>query len=56
VCGLVEAGRALVGPSDTEAPLIEGARLAVVAWLDACIAWGATESELDAICAEEART
>lgn len=53
-CDLVAAGRAIVGPLPSDNSLLEQARVAVVAGLDACTAGGMTEAELDAICADEA--
>lgn len=54
VTDLVTAGRQLIGPSATEGPMIEAARLNVVAKLDACAALGLANTELDTICADEA--
>lgn len=53
-CDLVAAGRAIVGPLPSDNSLVEQARLAVVASLDACTEEGITDAELDAIVADEA--
>jgi len=55
VCDLIEAGRRIAGPTDADAALIDTARLAVVAALDAGLAAGLTTVELDTISAQEAR-
>ncbi|WP_354699925.1 hypothetical protein DSM112329_00185 [Paraconexibacter sp. AEG42_29] len=51
-CDLINAGRAIVGPTDGEAPLLEADRLRVVAALAACEEAGYTSAELDLVLAE----
>lgn len=55
VCRLVTAAHRITEPSGMDAVLIDRARQSVVTCMDACNASGATDADLDAICAEETR-